>query len=75
MEPANQETPATAVATEKVAAPEGLDTKGIVAPTKDTRYKTEDVTGTKGLTFADFGLAKEVQLGIYEMGFEMPSPI
>ena len=75
MEPANQETPATAVATEKVAAPEGLDTKGIAAPKKDTRYKTEDVTATKGLTFADFGLSKEVQLGIFEMGYEMPSPI
>lgn len=41
----------------------------------DTRYKTEDVTSTKGLTFQSFGLQKEVLLGIYEMGFEAPSPI
>lgn len=44
-------------------------------PKKDTRFKTEDVTSTKGLTFVDFGLSSEVQLGIYEMGFENPSPI
>lgn len=31
--------------------------------------------GTKGLTFADFGLSKDVQLGIYEKGYEAPSPI
>lgn len=31
-------------------------------PPKDTRYKTEDVTATKGLTFQDFGLSQEVQL-------------
>lgn len=30
-------------------------------PTKDTRFKTEDVTNTKGLTFQDFGLSQEVQ--------------
>ena len=44
-------------------------------PIRDTRIKTEDVTNTKGLTFADFGLSKEVQLGIYEKGYENPSPI
>lgn len=49
--------------------------KTVVAPPKDTRYKTEDVTNTKGLSFADFGLSKEVQLGVYEMGYEAPSPI
>jgi ATP-dependent RNA helicase DDX6/DHH1 len=47
----------------------------IVAPPKDTRFKTDDVTSTKGLSFHSFGLSKEVQLGIYEMGFESPSPI
>ena len=45
------------------------------APPKDTRVKTEDVTNTKGMTFKDFGVSKELQLGIYEMGFENPSPI
>jgi len=31
-----------------------------VAPPKDTRFKTEDVTNTKGLTFQDFELSKEL---------------
>lgn len=58
-----------------IQAPEGLDTTGVEAPKKDTRIKTDDVMGTKGLTFADFGLSKDVQLGIYEKGYEAPSPI
>lgn len=37
-----------------------LDTTGIKPPKKDTRYKTEDVTATKGMSFADFGLCKEL---------------
>lgn len=44
-------------------------------PKKDTRYKTEDVTQTKGLCFEDFCISEKLQLGIYEMGFEKPSPI
>jgi len=44
-------------------------------PKVDTRVKTEDVTNTQGLTFRDFGLAESVQFGIFEMGFELPSPI
>ncbi len=42
---------------------------------KDTRVKTEDVTKTKGLTFDDFNLPTDLQLAIYDMGFESPSPI
>ena len=30
---------------------------------------------TKGLKFSDFGISKEIQLGIYEKGYENPSPI
>lgn len=30
-------------------------------PNVDSRVKTDDVTGTKGLTFKDFGLCDEVQ--------------
>jgi len=30
---------------------------------------------TKGLKFQDFGISKEIQLGIYEKGYENPSPI
>jgi ATP-dependent RNA helicase DDX6/DHH1 len=54
---------------------EVLDTTGVKAPILDTRIKTDDVTATKGLTWADFGLCKELQLGIYEKGYENPSPI
>ena len=31
-------------------------------PNVDTRVKTEDVTNTKGLSFRDFNLSKDVQL-------------
>jgi len=42
-------------------APEGLDTSKVVkAPLADTRFKTEDVTATKGLSFADFGLSQDL---------------
>jgi hypothetical protein len=37
-----------------------LNTEGIIPPKKDLRFKTEDVTATKGYTFADFGLSKEL---------------
>jgi len=48
---------------------------GLVAPTKDDRYKTEDVTDTKGREFEDFFLKRELLMGIFEKGFERPSPI
>lgn len=48
---------------------------GLKAPSKDTRYKTEDVTDTKGRDFEDFFLKRELLMGIFEKGFEKPSPI
>lgn len=48
---------------------------GLKAPTKDNRYKTEDVTDTKGREFEDFFLKRELLMGIFEKGFERPSPI
>jgi ATP-dependent RNA helicase DDX6/DHH1 len=48
---------------------------GLTAPAKDTRYKTEDVTQTKGRDFEDFFLKRELLMGIFEKGFEKPSPI
>ncbi|KAE9605419.1 hypothetical protein Lal_00025146 [Lupinus albus] len=45
------------------------------APPPDTRYKTEDVTATKGNEFEDYFLKRELLMGIYEKGFERPSPI
>jgi ATP-dependent RNA helicase DDX6/DHH1 len=60
-------------------------------PIKDARPQTEvrllwsafpllltmlqDVTATKGLEFEDFVLKRELMMGIFEAGFEKPSPI
>jgi len=39
------------------------------------RAKTSDVTATKGNSFEDFYLKRELLLGIYAKGYERPSPI
>jgi len=44
-------------------------------PARDERIKTEDVTNTKGNDFEDYFLKRELLRGIYEKGFEKPSPI
>jgi ATP-dependent RNA helicase DDX6/DHH1 len=44
-------------------------------PPKDTRRQTEDVTATKGNDFEDYYLKRELLMGIYEKGYEKPSPI
>eukprot|EP00163_Fabomonas_tropica_P012222 TRINITY_DN2349_c0_g3_i2.p1 TRINITY_DN2349_c0_g3~~TRINITY_DN2349_c0_g3_i2.p1 ORF type:complete len:409 (+),score=119.37 TRINITY_DN2349_c0_g3_i2:327-1553(+) len=44
-------------------------------PPKDTRQQTQDVTLTKGNEFEDFLLKRELLMGIFEKGFERPSPI
>lgn len=44
-------------------------------PAKDGRQQTEDVTNTKGLEFEDFNISRELMMGIFEAGFEKPSPI
>lgn len=44
-------------------------------PPKDTRVKTEDVTNTKGNEFEDYCLKRELLMGIFEKGWESPSPI
>uniref|UniRef100_A0A166JBG7 RNA helicase n=1 Tax=Daucus carota subsp. sativus TaxID=79200 RepID=A0A166JBG7_DAUCS len=44
-------------------------------PPPDNRYKTEDVTATKGNEFEDYFLKRELLMGIYEKGFDKPSPI
>jgi ATP-dependent RNA helicase DDX6/DHH1 len=45
------------------------------APPKDLRPKTEDVTATRGNDFEDYFLKRELLMGIFEAGFERPSPI
>jgi len=44
-------------------------------PAKDARTKTADVTATKGNDFEDYFLKRELLMGIFEKGFEKPSPI
>jgi len=44
-------------------------------PAKDNRIKTSDVTNTKGVSFEDMCLKRELLMGIYEKGWENPSPI
>lgn len=46
-----------------------------VKPLKDTRVQTSDVTATKGHEFEDYYLKRELLMGIFEKGFERPSPI
>lgn len=47
----------------------------LALPPKDNRYKTTDVTNTKGNDFEDFHLKRELLMGIFEKGWEKPSPI
>lgn len=40
-----------------------------------TLRPAQDVTNTKGLEFEEFGLSRDLLMGIFEAGFEKPSPI
>jgi ATP-dependent RNA helicase DDX6/DHH1 len=44
-------------------------------PEKDVRLKTADVTAVKGNSFEDFCLKRDILKGVYEKGWESPSPI
>ncbi|KAH8328278.1 hypothetical protein KR067_007555 [Drosophila pandora] len=44
-------------------------------PPKDNRFKTTDVTDTRGNEFEEFCLKRELLMGIFEKGWERPSPI
>lgn len=57
------------------ATPSGDWRALVTAPPKDTRHRTEDVTATSGAEFEDYFLKRELLMGIFEMGFEKPSPI
>ncbi|KAJ3055454.1 DExD/H-box ATP-dependent RNA helicase dhh1 [Rhizophlyctis rosea] len=54
---------------------EGDWKRNLSLPAKDNRPKTEDVTATKGNEFEDYFLKRELLMGIFEAGFERPSPI
>lgn len=47
----------------------------LTVPAADERTKTADVTDTKGNDFEDYFLKRELLMGIFESGFEKPSPI
>lgn len=47
----------------------------IASPEEDTRYRTEDVTNTKGATFEEYNLSRPLLRGLYEAGFLAPSPV
>ncbi|KAK8021761.1 ATP-dependent RNA helicase DHH1 [Apiospora arundinis] len=49
--------------------------KTLNLPTRDGRQQTEDVTNTKGLEWEDFALKRDLLMGIFEAGYEKPSPI
>ncbi|KWU43124.1 DEAD-domain-containing protein [Rhodotorula sp. JG-1b] len=72
--PTGAEAPAPASA--PAPAPQPQDwRKQLNLPQKDTRPQTEDVTNTKGNDFEDYFLKRELLMGIFEAGFERPSPI
>ena len=48
---------------------------GLKAPAKDNRVQTDDVLNVKGNDFEDYFLKRELLMGIFEKGFEAPSPI
>lgn len=52
-----------------------LSAEDVARPPKDTRFRTSDVTDTKGQEFEDYFLKRELLMGIFEKGFEKPSPV
>ena len=44
-------------------------------PPPDTRFRTEDVTLTKGNDWEDYFLKQELLMGILEKGYEKPAPV
>ncbi|KAK3948915.1 ATP-dependent RNA helicase [Pseudoneurospora amorphoporcata] len=49
--------------------------KNLNLPVRDTRHQTEDVTNTRGLDWEEFIHDRDLLMGIFEAGFEKPSPI
>lgn len=49
--------------------------ENIQKPESDGRLTTEDVSNTKGTEFEDYCLSRELMKGVFEYGWERPSPI
>lgn len=63
---------------ENQAAEEAADPQWkerLALPPRDTRVQTEDVLSKKGLEWEDLHLKRDLLKGIFEMGYERPSPI
>lgn len=75
--PSEQE---SGTADESEQAPDGILTISewkdtLNRPKKDTRITTSDVASRKGVEFEDFHLKRDLLKGIFEMGWDSPSPI
>ncbi|KAI9150933.1 DExD/H-box ATP-dependent RNA helicase dhh1 [Blastocladiella emersonii ATCC 22665] len=57
------------------AAGEAEWKRSLQRPPADDRPQTDDVLATKGNEFEDYYLKRELLMGIFEAGFERPSPI
>ena len=60
-------------ATEEAEDPELKASKEAVQ--KDDRFRTQDVTNVRGQEWEDYYLKRELLMGIFEKGFERPSPV
>lgn len=49
--------------------------KNLNAPKKDVRKKTQDVQSRHNVNFEEYALRRQLQMGIFEKGFEKPSPV
>ncbi|CAD5226675.1 unnamed protein product [Bursaphelenchus xylophilus] len=49
--------------------------KDLKLPPRDMRIRTADVTATQGIEFEQFGLSRDLLKGIFEKGWDKPSPI
>lgn len=72
--PQNNKLQTTILTTNTSNTPETWKT-GLKLPPKDRRVRTTDVTDREGKEFEDFCLSRELLMGIFEMGWEKPSPI
>ena len=69
---------ARAASSSSQAAEEAADPQWkerLALPPKDTRFQTDDVMSKKGLEWEDLHLKRDLLKGIFEMGYEKPSPI
>jgi ATP-dependent RNA helicase DDX6/DHH1 len=48
---------------------------GLNPPAPDTRLRTTDVTATSGNEWEDYFLKRELLMGLFEIGWDNPSPI